>query len=69
MSEIRAAEGDDVHSLVSKLREIDTSQILKDEAVKGETFTLARKLAAALEGLVNRAIDLVFRVRASQYFL
>ncbi|KAJ4359631.1 uncharacterized protein N0V89_000186 [Didymosphaeria variabile] len=61
MSDIRAAESDDVRSLVSKLQAIDSSKVLEDEAVKNETLTLARKLVAALEGPVNRATDLVFR--------
>lgn len=66
MSDYPTAEGADVHSLVTNLQAIHKSQILKDEAVKIETLTLARKLVAALEGPVNRATDLVFKVSVSR---
>lgn len=66
MESVRDNGYDDAHSLVSKLQAMDGSKILKDEAVRNETLSLARKLVATLEGPVNRATDLAFRVRLAE---
>jgi hypothetical protein len=51
-----------VPALLSRLREIDHTRVEHDQNVKDEALLLSRKLTASLEGPVNRATDLVFRV-------
>lgn len=63
MSETQSSHRQDVQSLFSRLQEIDSSTVLRDETVKGEVLNLARELAATLQGPVNRATDLAFSVR------
>lgn len=55
--------GDDLRSLIKKLQNVDVESVNENEALKIETLDLARKITAALEGPVNRATDLMYRVR------
>lgn len=63
MNELNAIGESGLGSILSKLQGIKIREIENDEVVKNETLALARKLTATLEGPVNRATDLVFRVR------
>lgn len=65
MTDTNAVPEDDLQSLITKLKNIDVAQVAEDEAVKSEALRLARKVTATLEGPVNRATDLVFRVNTS----
>jgi hypothetical protein len=58
----------DVKSLIEKLKNIDVARVEEDEGVKGEALALARKITATLEGPINRATDLVFRVCCTTSF-
>jgi hypothetical protein len=57
-----SSKGEDVKSLIEKLKNIDVARVEEDEGVKGEALALARKITSTLEGPINRATDLVFRV-------
>jgi hypothetical protein len=58
-------QGEDIQSLIARLKDIDVARVEADEGVKGEALALARKITSTLEGPINRATDLVFRVCAS----
>jgi hypothetical protein len=58
-------QGEDIQSLITRLKNIDVARVEQDEAVKGEALALARKITSTLEGPINRATDLVFRVCTS----
>ena len=49
-------------NLVEGLRNIDLDALQDDPGLKHEALTLARKITGILEGPVNRATDLVFKV-------
>jgi hypothetical protein len=55
----------DVKNLIERLKNIDVARMEEDEDVKGEALALARKITSTLEGLINRATDLMFRVCAT----
>lgn len=69
MTDSNAVPGDDLQSLITKLKNIDVAQVAEDEAVKSEALRLARKVTATLESPINRATDLVFRVYTSKKIL
>jgi hypothetical protein len=58
-------QGEDIQSLIARLKNIDVARVERDEDVKGEALALARKITSTLEGPINRATDLVFRVCTS----
>jgi hypothetical protein len=60
---------EDLQSLITKFKSLDVARLAEDEALKSEALRLARKVTATLEGPVNRATDLVFRVYILQNFL
>jgi hypothetical protein len=55
----------DVKNLIERLKNIDVTRVEEDENVKGEALALARKITSTLEGPINRATDLMFRVCAT----
>jgi len=65
MESPHVAVEDDIRTLLSKLQNIDITQIEADESAKIRVLSLIRKITANLEGPINRATDLVFRVRFS----
>lgn len=62
MIDTNATAEDNLEALIAKLKSIDVSRVNEDEAAKGEALKLARKITATLEGPINRATDLVFKV-------
>jgi hypothetical protein len=58
-------QGEDIQSLITRLKNIDVARVEGDEDVKSEALALARKITSTLEGPINRATDLVFRVGTS----
>jgi hypothetical protein len=56
------SKGEDIKSLIERLKNINVARVEEDEGVKGEALTLARKITATLEDPINRATDLMFRV-------
>jgi len=67
MSDTHAVGGDDLQGLITRLKTIDVTRIEEDESVKRDALALARKVTATLEGPVNRATDLIFRVYTLQF--
>jgi hypothetical protein len=55
-------QGKEWKNLVEGLRNIDLDALQGDPGLKHEALTLARKITGILEGPVNRATDLVFKV-------
>jgi hypothetical protein len=58
----------DIKNLIERLKNIDVARVEEDEDVKGEALALARKITSTLEGPINRATDLMFRVCATSAF-
>lgn len=53
---------DQLPDLVGKIRDVDVNGVSNDPVAQADLLKLARKLTAVLEGPVNRATDLVFKV-------
>jgi hypothetical protein len=62
MADTQLKKDKDLKSLVEGLRNIDLDMLQDDPGLKHEALTLARKITGILEGPVNRATDLVFKV-------
>jgi hypothetical protein len=62
MTDTNTRPEDELQSLVKKLNNVDFTRIAEDGAEKSDALRLARKVTAILEGSVNRATDLAFRV-------
>lgn len=53
---------DQLPDLLGKIRNVDVDSVSNDPVAQADLLKLARKLTAVLEGPVNRATDLVFKV-------
>jgi hypothetical protein len=62
MTDTNTMPEDELQSLVKKLNSFDFTRVAADGAEKSDALRLARKVTAILEGPVNRATDLAFRV-------
>jgi hypothetical protein len=68
MTGTSTSEGEDIQSLIARLQNINVARVEGDEHVKGEALALARKIRSTLEGPINRATDLVFKVCTLQTY-
>lgn len=57
-----SSEGDRAAALVAELGQITSDSINNDEEARHTALELSKKLTATLEGPVNRATELVFKV-------
>lgn len=64
MSSARVIAGDDLSSAFEDLQAFDIASIENDQDARFRALSLARKVSAALESPLDRAVDLVFRVRS-----
>lgn len=62
MSTPSVSQGENIQSLITKLKSLDVSRVAVDEAAKIEALSLAKKVTATLEDPINRATDLMFSV-------
>jgi hypothetical protein len=62
MTDTQLQKDEELKSLVEGLRNIDLDTLQDDPGLKHEALTLARKITGILDGPVNRATDLAFKV-------
>jgi hypothetical protein len=63
-----SAQGGPLAAVLGAIQNVDIEQLMDDQALQAETLSLARKLTSMLEGSVNRATDLVFKVSLRYYY-
>lgn len=66
MADTSNVQRDDLRGLILQLKSLDVDQIEEDAGAKNDALALAKKVTASLEDPVNKATDLVFRVRIRQ---
>ena len=62
MDDSQANQSGELSRIIASIQNVDTEKIVHDDIGKTELLKLARKLTAVLEGPVNKATDLVFKV-------
>jgi hypothetical protein len=62
MGEAQTTSAGDLSRIVEGIKSIDLENVEKDKHVKEELLALSQKLTSQLEGPLNRALDLIWRV-------
>jgi hypothetical protein len=62
MTDKEVEQNQELKILVDRLHSIDLDALSDNPDLKREALSLARKITGTLEGPVNRATDLVFKV-------
>ena len=62
MSNVPTNQAGTLIDIITRIQSVDVEKAADDAAARAELLLLARKLTDALEGPINRATDLVFKV-------
>jgi hypothetical protein len=62
MSELQDTSMSELSRIIKTIQSVNVENITQDVTAKAELLTLSKNLTAVLEGPLNRATDLVFKV-------
>jgi hypothetical protein len=62
MGDSQAKDMGELSDIVTRIQGIDVDKISNDSVARADLLHLANKLTVALEGPINRATDLAFKV-------